>query len=65
MIVTNVGGLPEIVPNDVVGFEEPEPTPIADAILKFYRRTKGRSICSEHQHRKRKIQLECYAEKHL
>lgn len=37
MIVTNVGGLPEIVPNDVVGFVvDPEPTPIADAILKFY-----------------------------
>lgn len=37
MIVTNVGGLPEIVPNDVVGFVvEPEPTTIADAILKFY-----------------------------
>ena len=37
MIVTNVGGLPEIVPNDMVGFVvEPEPTLIADAILKFY-----------------------------
>ncbi len=37
MIVTNVGGLPEIVPNDVVGFVvEPESTPLADAVLKFY-----------------------------
>jgi glycosyltransferase involved in cell wall biosynthesis len=37
MIVTNVGGLPEIVPNDVVGYVvEPEPTSIANAILKFY-----------------------------
>lgn len=37
MIVTNVGGLPEIVPNDIVGYVvEPEPKPIADAILKFY-----------------------------
>lgn len=37
MIVTNVGGLPEIVPNDVVGYVvEPEPTPITNAILKFY-----------------------------
>lgn len=36
MIVTNVGGLPEIVPNDMVGYVvEPEPTPIANAILKF------------------------------
>ncbi len=37
MIVTNVGGLPEIVPNDMVGYVvEPEPTPITNAILKFY-----------------------------
>lgn len=37
MIVTNVGGLPEIVPNNLVGFVvEPEPIPLADAILKFY-----------------------------
>lgn len=37
MIVTNVGGLPEIVPDGKVGFvTEIDPTAIADAILKFY-----------------------------
>ncbi|MBL7801237.1 MAG: glycosyltransferase [Chitinophagales bacterium] len=47
MIVTNVGGLPEIVPNDVVGFVvEPEPTLIADAILKFYAEQKGEIFAS-------------------
>lgn len=37
MIVTNVGGLPELVPNGKVGLcVEPTPKAIADAILNFY-----------------------------
>lgn len=37
MVVTNVGGLPEVVPDGKTGFvTEPEPTAIADTILKFY-----------------------------
>jgi len=37
MIVTNVGGLPSLVPNEKAGLVcEPEPQSIADAILKFY-----------------------------
>ncbi|MEZ5017922.1 MAG: glycosyltransferase [Flavipsychrobacter sp.] len=37
MVVTNVGGLPEIVPDGKVGFVTAiDPTAIADAILKFY-----------------------------
>jgi glycosyltransferase involved in cell wall biosynthesis len=37
MIVTNVGGLPSLVPNEKVGLVcEPEPQSIAGAILKFY-----------------------------
>ena len=37
MIVTNVGGLPEIVPNGKTGFvTAPDATEIADAILRFY-----------------------------
>jgi glycosyltransferase involved in cell wall biosynthesis len=37
MVVTNVGGLAEVVPDGKVGFiAEPNPTAIADAILKFY-----------------------------
>jgi glycosyltransferase involved in cell wall biosynthesis len=37
MIVTNVGGLPSLVPNGKVGLvAEPEPASLAQAILKFY-----------------------------
>ena len=37
MIVTNVGGLPSLVPDEKVGLVcEPEPGSIANAILKFY-----------------------------
>ncbi len=37
MLVTNVGGLPEIVPNGKVGYVvEPNPTSIADALIDFY-----------------------------
>lgn len=37
MVVTNVGGLPEVVPDGKVGFvAEPNPRSIADAILKFF-----------------------------
>jgi glycosyltransferase involved in cell wall biosynthesis len=37
MIVTNVGGLPALVPHEKVGLvAEPEPAAIADAILRFY-----------------------------
>ncbi len=37
MVVTNVGGLAEVVPDGKVGFvTEPEPTAIADAVLRFF-----------------------------
>ena len=37
MIVTNVGGLPSMVPNEKVGLvAEPTPESIANAILRFY-----------------------------
>lgn len=37
MIVTNVGGLPALVPHEKVGLvAAPDPTAIADAILRFY-----------------------------
>lgn len=37
MLVTNVGGLPEIVPHGKVGYVvEPDPTAIADALVDFY-----------------------------
>lgn len=37
MLVTNVGGLPEIVPDGQVGFVvEPEPQAIADALVRYF-----------------------------
>ena len=37
MVVTNVGGLPTLVPDEKAGLvTEPSPTAIADAILKYY-----------------------------
>ena len=38
MIVTNVGGLPDLVPHEKAGLVcEPNPNAIADAILQFYK----------------------------
>ena len=37
MVVTNVGGLPSLVPHEKVGLvAEPNASSIADAILRFY-----------------------------
>ena len=48
MVVTNVGGLAEVVPDGKVGFvAEPNPKSIADAILKFY---EPNSIPDLHRH---------------
>lgn len=45
MIVTNVGGLPEIVPDNKVGFvTSVDASAIADAIVRFYAEDKGSSF---------------------
>jgi len=45
MIVTNVGGLPELVPNEKAGFvTEIDPTAIAAAIEKFYTENRSESM---------------------
>ncbi len=42
MLVTNVGGLPEIVPHGKVGYVvEPEPKPISKAIISFFKEEKS------------------------
>lgn len=42
MVVTNVGGLPELVPDGEVGYVvDPQPKAIAEAILKFFTSEKG------------------------
>ena len=41
MLVTNVGGLPEIVPDGKIGYVvEPDPKPIADALCRFFTENK-------------------------
>lgn len=47
MVVTNVGGLPDLVPHGRSGLvTKPEPTAIADAILEFYQKGKQHFIPS-------------------
>jgi len=63
MVVTNVGGLAEVVPDGKVGFvAEPNPTAIAEAILKFYQ---PGSIPDMHQnilHEKKKYTWDIFTE---
>lgn len=55
MIVTRVGGLPEIVPDDKVGFvTAPEPRAIADAILRFYNEHKEAAFAGNLREEKKK-----------
>lgn len=55
MIVTNVGGLPEIVPDGKVGFvTEVSVKGIADAIVKFYDEDKGNDFSQHIKEEKKK-----------
>jgi glycosyltransferase involved in cell wall biosynthesis len=55
MIVTNVGGLPEIVPDGKVGFvTKVDKTAIADAILKFYKEDKEAAFSENLKEEKKK-----------
>lgn len=55
MIVTNVGGLPEIVPDNVVGFVTPvDKNRIADAIIRFYEENKEQSFSANLKEEKKK-----------
>lgn len=55
MIVTNVGGLPEIVPNDKVGFvTDVSSKSIADAILNFYKLKKEEQFIENIKEEKKK-----------
>jgi glycosyltransferase involved in cell wall biosynthesis len=55
MIVTNVGGLPEIVPDNVVGFVTPvDKQLIADAIIRFYRENKEQNFIENLKEEKKK-----------
>ncbi|MCF8235228.1 MAG: glycosyltransferase [Bacteroidales bacterium] len=55
MIVTRVGGLPEIVPDGKIGYvTEPDPEEIAEAILKFYNENKEKEFIENVKEEKKK-----------
>jgi len=63
MVVTNVGGLAEVVPDGKVGFvAEPNPTAIADAILKFYQPNSIPGLKENILHEKAKYTWETFTE---
>ncbi len=64
MVVTNVGGLPEIVPDGKVGYVvEPDPTKIADAIVRFYQETDKERFLSNIKEEKKKYQWDILVKK--
>ncbi len=63
MIVTNVGGLPEIVPDNKVGFVvAPEVTAIANAILRFYQQNKEQDFASNLKEEKKKYSWQYFTD---
>ena len=64
MIVTNVGGLPEIVPNNKVGLVvEPNEQAVSDAILHFYNENKETEFVQNILEEKNKYSWKLMAEK--
>lgn len=64
MLVTNVGGLPEIVPNNKVGFVvEPNEQEVANAILKFYNENKETEFMQNILEEKKKYSWQVMVEK--
>ena len=55
MIASNVGGLPEIVKDDIVGFVvEPDPKAIADALVRFYEERREQDFIHHIEEEKKK-----------
>lgn len=66
MIVTNVGGLPEIVPHEKVGYVvPPEPHAISKAILDFYNKNKNIDFKKNIKIEKKKYSWSNFADKLL
>jgi len=64
MLVTNVGGLPEIVPDNKVGFVvAPDEQSVANAILRFYNEEKEQEFVQNIQEEKKKYSWKVMAEK--
>jgi len=63
MLVTDVGGLAEIVPNGKVGYVVPPNVPaIADAINDFYEKKREATFVANTQSEKKRFQWESFAE---
>ncbi len=64
MIVTNVGGLPEIVPNNKVGFVvAPDEHAVAQAIITFYSENKEQDFIQHIIEEKKKYSWQAMVEK--
>lgn len=64
MLVTNVGGLPEIVPDNKVGFVvAPDEQSVANAILRFYNEEKEEEFVQNIQEEKKKYSWKVMTEK--
>ena len=64
MVVTNVGGLPEIVPDGKVGYVvNPDPKEIADAILRFFQHADKDSFHENIKEEKKKYQWDILVKK--
>ncbi|MER2997783.1 glycosyltransferase [Pontibacter populi] len=63
MVVTNVGGLAELVPDGEVGYVvEPQPQTIADAILDFYSSGKASTFEQQIQNYKQRFSWDAFTE---
>ena len=63
MLVTNVGGLSEIVPNNKVGYVTSQnPTDIADAIFDFYSNNKEKEFTDNTTIEKKRFSWDCFVD---
>lgn len=63
MLVTNVGGLPEIVPDGKIGYVvEPDPKPIADALCRFFTENKQEEFAQNVREEKKKYAWPTFTE---
>jgi len=62
MLVTDVGGLSEIVPNGKAGYViEPKPSAIADALSDFYDNAREAAFCAAVANEKKRFQWDSFA----
>ena len=63
MVVTNVGGLAELIPDGEVGYVvEPEPEAIADAVLRFFSKADKVDFTMNIQHHKKRFSWQLFVD---